>query len=343
MTQKFKARPAIECGDVLFVGPQPEPYRRCEPTIRGPITHPVRSSIVSRGGETVTPPPIRFVKYRDAIVWGPGVITLPDNTIVDESLANAYLLSEIAGLHRDPISGDFSSSIDTTGIRTAPRGSYILLKQCWDENYGHWLVEGLPRAAAPKDLNLDGCQFIISASSDPMRRVMLDLLAELGIHSDRVVVCGWEPLKFNELIYPVPTTAAPWVTGPHSARVLEAVRDRVLARRGQLWHAPRLFIWRPETSRRRLRNQADVRDLLEARGYATAMPAVMSFEEQVLTFSAATHIVSTLGAECTNLCFAQTNVHLLGLAPETMHDDFYWDMVSHREGAYASLHGPAVT
>ncbi len=69
----------------------------------------------------------------------------------------------------------------------------------------------------------------------------------------------------------------------------------------------------------------------------------MTFEEQVITFSAAQWVVGTIGAECTNCAFAPPGVRLLGLAPATLNDDFFWDLVSHKGGAYLSLHGVAET
>jgi capsular polysaccharide biosynthesis protein len=67
----------------------------------------------------------------------------------------------------------------------------------------------------------------------------------------------------------------------------------------------------------------------------------MSFEEQVCAFSRATHVVGVVGAECANLVFAPRGVRFLGLAPDMMQDDFYWDLASLKGGAYTCLHGPA--
>ena len=122
---------------------------------------------------------------------------------------------------------------------------------------------------------------------------------------------------------------------------MEAMANRLLQNRGQPWRAEKLFIWRPDTSRQVLRNQAQILETLIRRGYAVVVPGIMTFEEQVTTFSTARWIVGVLGAECTNIIFSQTGCRFFGLAPEHMQDDFFWDLVSHKQGRYFSLHGPS--
>ena len=43
------------------------------------------------------------------------------------------------------------------------------------------------------------------------------------------------------------------------------------------------------------------------------------------------------------LCFCTAGGSDSWLAPATLNDDFFWDLVSHKGGAYLSLHGVAET
>ncbi len=56
-------------------------------------------------------------------------------------------------------------------------------------------------------------------------------------------------------------------------------------------------------------------------------------------FSGAEHIIGVLGAECTNMVFSPNGVRFLGLAPEHMQDDFFFDLCSLKNGTYFCLHG----
>jgi capsular polysaccharide biosynthesis protein len=61
----------------------------------------------------------------------------------------------------------------------------------------------------------------------------------------------------------------------------------------------------------------------------------------MVAFSDATCVVGNLGAGLTNIAFAPQGVKLLALATEFMHDDFYWDLMAHKQGPYFCLHGKA--
>jgi capsular polysaccharide biosynthesis protein len=131
----------------------------------------------------------------------------------------------------------------------------------------------------------------------------------------------------------------PWLKAPCAIRMLErlaaSLRTSISPRGPQ-----RLFVRRPQAGHRALRNQDEIGALLSACGYATVTPGEMNFTQQVLAFADATHIVGTLGAECANLAFAPPGARCFGLAPSDMLDDFFWDLISHKDGAYFALHGP---
>jgi len=218
-------------------------------------------------------------------------------------------------------------------------GPHVLLAQLWDSNYGHWIVEGLPRMAVLRDvMDFAGVKFVINATSAEMLRVCTDSLRYYGVTPNQIVVRGAEVQPFEELIYPTPMTEQPWVKAPLAIRALENLARRV----GPGARTPeRIFLRRPDGGRRELLNRPAVRDFFLARGYEEIDPAGMTFEEQVQVFSRARYIVGVLGAECTNLAFAPAGVRFLGLAPDEMQDDFFWDLVSHRGGKYMCLHGEA--
>ena len=52
-------------------------------------------------------------------------------------------------------------------------------------------------------------------------------------------------------------------------------------------------------------------------------------------------MAGVLGAECANLAFSPAGVRFFGFAPSGMMDDFFYDLVSHKDGQYTCLHGAA--
>ena len=335
-------RPAVECGTIVVQQDNGGTYRRSTPVIAGPVAYWIVNALQPHLDEDVNPPPAKVIRLQNATVRGPGIITLPGNLVVRESLANCHDRDTIAGLTRLPEPHSFETNAEFTEGRPMPAGNYVLLKQMWDGNYGHWLVECLPRVKLVLDLlPVSECYFIVSAAGPAMKKVFVDSLAVFGIPENRIIVSGYEPLCIENLFYPLPLTVQPWIKAPIVVSIIEAMANRLLQKRGQPWRAEKLFIWRPDTSRRVLRNQAQILETLVRRGYAVVVPGIMTFEEQVTTFSTARWIVGVLGAECTNIIFSQTGCRFFGLAPEHMQDDFFWDLVSHKQGRYFSLHGPS--
>lgn len=335
----------MACGTLLGQLPNGGRYRRCVPQIEGPRSAWMVGDVWQHFYQEVEPPPAQVVLLRDATVRGPGVITLPGDIVVAESLINSGTLPGVAGLRRvtaDRLIAEPGFAEGVTGC-----GPHVLLKQLWDANYGHWLIEGLPRVALLDGLIPADSRFIVSsldgmgAASAPMRAVMAHSLGWHGVRPEQIVVTGWDPVTYSELVYPLPLTVQPWVKAPCVVRMLEALGARIVASSAR--GAERLFVRRPDGGHRRLCNEEAVASVLAQRGYVTVMPGAMEFADQVCAFSGARRVVATLGAECANLAFAPSGVRLFGLAPAAMQDDFFYDLVSHKGGEYFCLHGQAAS
>ena len=342
----FRTRAAVACGELLAEHPNGGAYQRCLPTIQGPVPGWATRALWEHYYEEATPPSAQLVLLRDATVRGPGVITLPGDIIVQESLINSHHMEAIAGLRRLAPDRYEAEPGFTVGV-PAPPGRHVLLKQLWDVNYGHWLIEGQPRIALLAGVaDPESCRFVVSsldgmaAASAPMRAIVTESLSLCGITPAQIEVSGWWPQHFTELLYPLPLTVQPWLKAPCAIRMLEGLAGRLRDRSG-LRGPQRLFVRRPAGGHRTLRNQDEIGALLTARGYATVTPGEMSFTQQVLAFCDASHVVGTLGAECANLAFAPAGARFFGLAPSDMLDDFFWDLISHKDGAYFALHGTA--
>ena len=348
MTERmFHTRAAVACGTLLAERPNGGTYRRCLPVIEGPVPGWATRAVWEHFYEEVTPPSAQVVLLREATVRGPGVITLPGDVVVRESLINSHQMEGVAGLRRVATDCFVAEPGFTVGV-PAPAGRHVLLKQLWDVNYGHWLIEGLPRIGLLDGVvDVAACRFVVSSldgmsvAAVPMRAIVTESLGWCGVAPEQIEVSGWGPQFFPELIYPLPLTVQPWVKAPFAVRILEGLAERVRERAGGVRGPKRLFVRRASGGHRTLRNAEQVGGLLAARGYVGVTPGEMGFAQQVLAFADATRIVGTLGAECANLAFAPMGARFFGLAPSDMLDDFFYDLISHKDGQYVALHGPA--
>jgi capsular polysaccharide biosynthesis protein len=334
----IEARPAAQLGRVLGTLPSGGAYRRVTPAIHGPTIDWIVDLRKQREDESIVAPDCQIVSFKNAVAVA-GVIFTQEGTIVRESLINRDGEQAFLGMRRTGTPNVFAVEDPFPAPLPMLYGPHVLLAQQWDSNYGHWVVEGLPRMAVLRDvMDFAGVKFVLNATSPEMLRVCVDSLRYYCVSPNQLVMRGAEVQPFEELIYPTPMTEQPWVKAPLAIRALENLANRI----GRAASAPaRLFLGRPDGGRRELLNRAAVRDFFLARGYEEIIPAGMTFVQQVQAFSQARHVVGVMGAECANLAFAPAGVRFLGLAPDEMQDDFFWDLVSHKQGRYVCLHGEA--
>ncbi len=316
---------AYRRGPIRIVDQPPSLAAMIEPELRRPL---------------VEPPAARVGFLQDATVLGRGLVVTQNGRLIGESLINSA--GRIHSLYRIGDSRMLVPERDIAPRRQLRDGECVLLKQTWDDNYGHWLVESLPRVALVAELrNLSSCTFIVGQAPAPMAKVYADSLSLFGIPEGHILALPDEPMRVDRLIYPAPLTVQPWVKAPRVVRVLEQIAEWLKHWGAGQKRPEKLYVSRNRTGRRLLRNESELIEVLVQLGYEVVHPEEMSFFEQVVAFSCARRVVGNLGAALTNLAFAPRGVALLALTSEYMKDDFFWDLLAHKDGSYVSLHGKA--
>ncbi|MFE1601979.1 glycosyltransferase family 61 protein [Methylobacterium sp. ID0610] len=300
----------------------------------------MKEVISQKVGEEVRAPDLNIVKFRDVTIHGPGVATLANKIIVKETLQNCEHDAVLGNVKRIEQKDEFEL-ISEHEVQER-KGNFIHLKVQWDGNYGHWLVECLPRLILLSQVvPVFDYQIIVSGNGGRIDQVYIDTLSQIGIAREHIFFSYCHNYHFNELIYPGPITIQPWIKSPLVVAALSELRTSVIANTAEKQsNTPRkIFIDRPNTSRRPLINIDKIRDIALSKGFTVVNPSGMSFHQQVRAFAHAEAVVGVLGAECTNIVFSPKGVRLFGLSPEHMQDDFFWDLASLKEGHYVSLHG----
>ncbi|MBU8547056.1 MULTISPECIES: glycosyltransferase family 61 protein [Roseomonadaceae] len=316
-------------------------YTRITPRI---FTAPavIVRTISAQSGQIVEPPKAQVASLQNCVILGDGVVVTRKGVIIRESLINQQQALRFAGCFRPSPKAGFATLEGSPGIRPLPADTtHVLLKQRWDSNYGHWLVESLPRLDLVREIaDLTRCHYIVRKHiSEQMRQVVLDSLAIYGITEAQVIFADDSPLSVPSLIYPAPLTVQPWVKAPRVVRTLERLAAEAI---GPVPPGERrLYVQRSGPLRRKILNQDEVMAMLTPLGYEVVSPEAMTLREQMALFASASHIVGNLGAALTNIAFAPAGVRLLALTTEFMMDDFFYDLICHKRGAYWSLHGKA--
>lgn len=310
------------------------------PIIYGPRADWMKNIVSQKIGEEVIAPDFNVVAFKDATIHGPGVVTLGGNILARETLQNCEYDTTLGNVRRIAQNDGFEL-VSESEVKKAS-GKFIHLKVQWDGNYGHWLMECLPRLIlTSQSIPVNEYQIIVSGNGGQIDRVYIDTLAQLGIARTNIFFSYAHTYHFDEVIYPGPITIQPWIKSPLAIAALGELRSSVIADTAEdfsRWPS-KIFIERPMTSRRPLINSAQIREIALNKGFTVVNPSELSFRQQVRAFANAEAVIGVLGAECTNVVFSKKGVKLLGLSPEHMQDDFFWDLISLKEGYYVSLHG----
>lgn len=286
----------------------------------------------------ISPPPAALGLCSNATVSA-GVVQLADGTAIAESLINTGADFSFTPFRKDEADRLRRQRRRFARVRRLGDKPYVLLKQRWDSNYGHWLVEALPRLACVEEhYSLDELGFIVSGHHGPMQAIYEQSLALFGIRRHQIVEAGDETLKVDRLIYPAPVSEHPWHFSPRCLDVLERLATRA---RLPLDGPSRVYVTRNRMTRRCLLNEDAVLAAVRRRGFTVMAPETMSLYEQIAAFRNARVVVGGYGAALTNAVFAAGDVALFALTSAYMQDDFFSTLMSLKGARYLSLHGPS--
>jgi capsular polysaccharide biosynthesis protein len=200
----------------------------------------------------------------------------------------------------------FTSAV--AGITTIDR---IAMPVCGNgfHNYGHFLFDGLPFASLLATLLPDvPIAFVGPRLSDWQRAI----LAALGLLDRYLPLDG--PTRFARLI--VSDTLTQHVAYP--SRLIRPMLDTLRYRLGaRETRRRRVFVSRrTDTSKRVMRNRAEVEAAIAAMGFEIVAPDTLPFAEQVRLFAACDVVIGESGAGMANVAFCDPGTLVLEIQPE---------------------------
>ncbi len=264
------------------------------------------------------------------------VVAMPHGRVVsDNRMAVSYITEEGCLL------GDISYEYD--GGRALPATEHSIMRRRWFTkprhiegtvfsmlsgggsaiNYGHWLVDCLPRIHLLQQSGLmaEVDWFLVPAYSADFH---FDSLGLLGIPPDKVLVATDDThLQADKLIA---------CTHPRGTRSMLIPRWMIDWHQASYIHkAPpagsypaKIYVSRRDSPLRQLQNEAEVQALLEGHGYSTYAFAELSFLQKVSLMAGCSHMITASGAGMNNLLYAPPQCRVLEIFPQGLvHAQFY--------------------
>jgi capsular polysaccharide biosynthesis protein len=224
------------------------------------------------------------------------------------------------------------------GIIRSHAGPVLLCKKIGSFNYGHWMVEMLPRVMlARENLGISGLRYLVHDLEGPMRGITDDSLALAGVARESVLLTGNEPHHFSDLILVDGLSEHGDYMSPLCLEALERFATRV--RTGP---SERIFVTRSSARWRRFRNEEQLNEIAQRAGYSLVDPGAMSLPQQIMVFKGARQVAGITGAGISNVAFSLPGASVRLFVPRSMPDTFFWFICQLRRHAYAEMRCPEV-
>lgn len=199
---------------------------------------------------------------------------------------------------------------------------YILIHDFWSYgNYYHWIVDTLPRLKIVREeLKQDNYALILHEK----HARFIDAILKYYEVKNIFTIKDDEYLAVKELLVPY------YLAGPghiHPQSVFE-IKQYFLQRIEPGVKKERIYVSRGKQKVRRILNEAEVLALLSQYGFETVYWEDCTFEQQVQYARQARYMVSSHGANLTNLMFMPEGAKVLEIIKETAPNFCYWALAS---------------
>ena len=220
------------------------------------------------------------------------------------------------------------------GVKPIATDPLVLCKKRGAQNFGHWLMEMLPKAYFAKlHLDCSKLSYMVPAVQGTLGQVIADSLAMLHIGMEAVHCAGPEVVRVTSLIVVDGLTEHGIFMSPLVMNCIDSLSARVPGA-----GYTKVFVTRPtNVSLRKLINEAEITQRARDNGYVVVEPSTLCIAEQIAAFKNAIEVVGVMGAAMTNIAFAPSEARILNIAPNNMPDTFFWFISGLRGQEYTEM------
>ncbi|MBU67212.1 MAG: hypothetical protein CL858_17415, partial [Cupriavidus sp.] len=330
--------------------------RIAEPEIRfleGPV------ALTSDCG-TLNAPPQYIARFRDCLTFPRSNIVLQGNRLIYDLAAHPD--SGVADIKDGKNADQIMTAVYGAGralveepAETQTLDAGLMMFGLQSKNYGHWLLEFVPRMLWFNDPACpSGFPICIDDHMPETHRQIVELLDE---RTRPILPLPAQAVRFKELgVGPVPTffpfDARPGVPVYDSVwpkdvlgAMRRAVLDKLAARRADLHSTGRrIFLSRKGFVQRQLVNEAEIIDVLTRYGFEVVYPEKLSFVDQIALYHSADIIVGSASSALTNCIFCNGRTRVIALIHENLSFNFrgYTSMIESSGAKVLFIRGATV-
>lgn len=284
-------------------------------------------------------PGMRLYEISDAVTLRAGEVVVDGRYLLVESILHSR--PNNSGAERLIHEVLAAAEKQLTKRRDEERDRALLLNQWSHRNYGHFLVEILPKFGfAIERADLGEADLLVNRGiTGAIEAVYRECLGREGYTRGLIPVLT--QMRVQRLLFAT-------TTGAHGinkyAPAIHHVRSLFLSDEEKA-HAPRsgrrLWVLRKDDYKRRLTNQAELVEIARCFGFEVIVPETMSVADQAAIFAEASACVGPIGAGLSNILFCRPGTSVTTLCPNFGRETFFYDVASIIGARYTYLFGPA--
>jgi hypothetical protein len=200
--------------------------------------------------------------------------------------------------------------------------TYILLHDFWSAgNYYHWLIDSLPRLLSVKE-ELASDKFSLLLPSDPPKFIV-NTLKWFNI-SDITYINKGEYLYISELLLPYYLAGSGHIH-PEKVSLVKSFFTKAI---NSTVNFEKIYVSRGKQKARRVKNESEIVEIMIKHGFKVVYFEDHSFDEQVNLARKAKIMISSHGANLTNVMFMEAKTKVLELIRSDTPNFCYWALAS---------------
>jgi hypothetical protein len=253
--------------------------------------------------------------YRDAWLLDGKQVLAQDLTGVGESFVNLLVTDAVVARHHEMLGRIGRGEVDRVAADGPP---FVALFNEACMNYGHVLVETLPRLLHLEAAGIRRMRLALPDEAAPLRAMVAFTLDALGLEAEFVPCAPGSVLQVPQLHWVSPVARHEFRKSPTLLRLAERLRP---AGGGDA----RLYVSRGGAARRPVTNGAEVEAIAARLGYRVVDPSLLPFAEQIALFAGARAVAGPMGAALASMVFMPPGGRVAMFEAGNC-DPFFWDL-----------------
>lgn len=269
---------------------------------------------------------VRLTKLFDVYVTLEGLVFTQDKKLVRQSITQ-HSAEECTQALAQIVQAEQAQTVRNVSA------SSLLLRKRGEQNYGHWMVELLPRLWLAEE-HLPLCSLVVPRVTGNFARVLRDSVAFSTAFLPLYHDMGVQDVSFfRELVVVDGLTNHGVYMSPLVFSRTQNMVDRVPGAQ-----TCKLYLTRKNRART-IRNEDSLMAFLQEQGFLCVDPAELTLLEQIRLFKHADCVVGVMGAAMTNIMFCRAGTRIINLAPGNMPDTFFYFIAGLRGLDYYEIRG----